>query len=56
MTSLAEEMGIDLYLPDLKHTTDNALMIAVTALMKIENGLLPNNLQEIKADGNLSLV
>ncbi len=40
LTGLAEQEGIDIYMPHLKHCTDNAAMIAYAAFQKIKNGVL----------------
>lgn len=42
LAELAEHNGIDIYMPHLKHCTDNAAMIAYAAFLKIKNGVLDN--------------
>ena len=48
--------GVTLCIPEPAFTTDNALMIAATALLRLQNKILPSpNPQTITAEGNLRL-
>ena len=51
---IADEFtDVTLYLPNPKETTDNAIMIAQTALLKLLSGHMPQG-GDIRASGNLS--
>lgn len=54
LTTLSEDLGLDLRLPTQELATDNALMIAVAAFANLQTGKerIP---QTIKAEGNLKL-
>jgi N6-L-threonylcarbamoyladenine synthase len=59
MQKYCDEEGYKLYIPDKTLTTDNALMIAATAVAKINKNINPvsakiEDLQNIKAEPNLS--
>ncbi len=53
--TLCSELGVHAYIPEQHLSTDNALMIAITALLKIRAGVQPDALEQIRANGNLSL-
>ena len=53
--TLCDEQGVKAYIPERHLSTDNALMIGITALLKIQNGVQPSSLDTIKANGRLSL-
>lgn len=47
--------GMDLYLPKKDMSTDNALMIAIIAMVKIQNNTEPDSNLNLSAQSNLSL-
>jgi len=54
LAKFAEERNIELHIPDLEHTTDNAVMIAIAGyftILREEPSIAP----EIIANGNMSL-
>lgn len=53
--TLCDEQGVKAYIPERHLSTDNALMIGITALLKIQNGVQPSPLDTIRANGRLSL-
>ncbi len=53
LQELCREENVDLYLPDLKLSGDNALMIAATGLLHIENG--EKSKKKIIANGSWSI-
>jgi len=53
--TLCDEKGINAYIPERHLSTDNALMIGITALLKIKNNVQPSALETVKANGRLSL-
>jgi N6-L-threonylcarbamoyladenine synthase len=56
LTNICEEDGIDIYLGEKKNSTDNALMIAATAVVKILNNTKPmTEIDKLKANPNLDL-
>lgn len=55
ITAICTRDGVDLYLPKKEMTTDNALMIAIIAMVKISNGDAPDSNQNLAANGNMSL-
>ncbi|MDD2934966.1 MAG: tRNA (adenosine(37)-N6)-threonylcarbamoyltransferase complex transferase subunit TsaD [Candidatus Pacebacteria bacterium] len=54
---LEKELGIDVLVPDAKHSTDNAVMIGIAGYFRyLDNKvLLPNKTAKIRAEGNLAL-
>ena len=52
---LCDEKGVRAYIPERHLSTDNALMIGITALLKIKNNGQPSVLETVKANGRLSL-
>jgi len=52
---LCSEFGVRAYIPEQHLSTDNALMIGITALLKIRAGVQPDALEHVRANGNLSL-
>lgn len=52
---LCLERGVKAYIPERHLSTDNALMIGITALLKIQNGSESALLDTIRANGRLSL-
>ena len=54
-TQKAAEEGLALYLPDSTFSTDNALMIAVAGMTKLQAGEKGIAAQKLSAQGNLSL-
>jgi N6-L-threonylcarbamoyladenine synthase len=60
MQKMCTEDDIILYIPDKNLSTDNAIMIAATAFVKIKNGVPPipakeKDLENLKADPNMNL-
>ena len=51
--NLAKRLGIDLMIPEVKASTDNAVMIAVAGAINFIDGQKPSS--DFKANGNLSL-
>ena len=60
MGKMCADDNIKLYIPNRELSTDNALMIAATAFMKVKNNIIPikskeKELEKLKAEPNLSL-
>ncbi len=53
--TLCDELGVHAYIPERHLSTDNALMIGITALLKIKNGVQASAPETIRANGGLSL-
>jgi len=53
--TLCDGQGVKAYIPERHLSTDNALMIGITTLLKIQNGVHASPLDTIKANGRLSL-
>jgi N6-L-threonylcarbamoyladenine synthase len=53
--TLCNELGVHAYIPERHLSTDNALMIGITALLKIKNGVQASVPETIRANGRLSL-
>ena len=54
LTILANELQISLYISEISHSTDNALMIATAGAMRSITGNLSSR-EDIKAEGTLRL-
>jgi len=52
-SKLAENVGVELMLPEISASTDNAFMIAIAGYIDISSGKKPET--DFKANGNLSL-
>lgn len=52
---LCTELNITCYIPERHLSTDNALMIGITALLKINNGVKSIIPDDLKANGRLSI-
>lgn len=50
---LAKELGVELYIPEISASTDNAFMISLAGYLNIISGKKPE--KEFRAKGNLSL-
>ncbi len=55
MQTLCDERGVKAYIPERHLSTDNALMISITALLKVMHGVLPTQREHIRAQGRLAL-
>jgi N6-L-threonylcarbamoyladenine synthase len=55
ITNICRRDDVDLYLPKREMSTDNALMIAIIAMVKINNNTGQDSNQNLAANGNLSL-
>lgn len=55
ITGICKRDEVELYLPKREMSTDNALMIAIIAMVKISNGAEPDSNKNLAADSNLSL-
>lgn len=55
MQELCQELSIQCYIPERHLSTDNALMIGITALLKIESGEKSIEPETLRADGRLSI-
>lgn len=53
--TLCTELGVHAYIPERHLSTDNALMIGITALLKIKSGVQASVPETIRANGRLSL-
>lgn len=53
--TLCHERGVKAYIPERHLSTDNALMIGITALLRIQNGSQSAVTETIRANGRLSL-
>lgn len=53
--TLCNEKGVRAYIPERHLSTDNALMIGITALLKIIHNIPPTEVENIRANGRLSL-
>lgn len=55
MQELCQELNVRCYIPERHLSTDNALMIGITALLKIKGGAKSVDPQTLRADGRLSI-
>ncbi len=55
LTHLCESLHVRPYIPEYHLSTDNALMIGITALLHINRGVQPPSPDSIRANGSLSI-
>lgn len=56
LRTMCFEQGVELFLPDKKHCTDNAVMIARAAIIKINQGKLSNLMTDVCANVPVSCI
>jgi N6-L-threonylcarbamoyladenine synthase len=55
LQKLAEEENCQIFIPEINHSTDNALMISIAGALRVIKNGMPKEKSESKADGNWSI-